>query len=119
MRDELNQLVNNIKLRWANRPKSGWLFNTVSRFSEAVPFFVQSIDELMRFMQKFDMPGVSKKVVVMEAIGELYDYIIYPLLPIWLKPFSGSVKDLVLNVLISTFIDFLVSRLREVNPKAI
>jgi len=116
MSNELKSLVNQIKLRWANRKdvKTGWFSNTASKFSEAVPFFMKVIDELMKFMDNYDMPGLSKKALVMESLNELYDYIVGPLLPLWLKPFGSNIKSLVLDVLVSTFIDFLVARIREV-----
>lgn len=118
MRNELKDLIESLKQRWLDlqKVKTGWFSTTVSRFSLAIPFFLKAIDELMKFVAKFQMEGVGKKAIVMEALGELYTFIIQPLLPIWLKPFGSSIRELILDVLVSSFIDFLVARLRENQP---
>lgn len=115
MRNEFKELVESLKLRWveAQKAKSGWLSSAISRFSLAIPFYLTCIDELMKFVSKWQVDGSIKKVAVMEALSELYDTIIYPLLPFWAKAFSGTLKDLILNVGVSSLIDFLVKRLRE------
>lgn len=121
MKEELRKLLDDIKNRWKDTQsvKTGWLTNTVSRFSVSVPFFIRAVDELMKFMDKFNMPGLSKKAVVMEAITEIYDTVIAPVLPFYLVPFAGTIKELIINVIVSSFIDFLVGRIREVVPKTV
>lgn len=116
MKDEILKLLNDIKSRWNNLQnlKSGWL-NTSSKFSLAVPFLLKALDELMVFMNRFEMPGTAKKSVVMEAASDLYDYIIGPILPFWIRPFSSKIKDLVINVLVSEFIDFLIAKINKLN----
>lgn len=115
MNSELRNIIDGIKIRWslAKTAKSGWLTTTVSRFSLAVPFFLQAIDQLMKYAAKLQIEGIAKKAIVMEALGELYDTIISPLFPFWLAPWNGTIKQLVLDVMVSSFIDFLVGRLRE------
>lgn len=118
MKDELRQLLDDLKKRWVDTKnvKAGWFTTTVSRFSVAVPFFMRAIDELMKFMDRFKIPGLSKKAVVMEAVNELYDTVIVPIMPIYLKPFGGIIRELVVDVVISAFVDFVVARVREVLP---
>jgi hypothetical protein len=46
---------------------------------------------------------------ILAAIGTLYDTIIVDAkIPFWLKPFRGSLKTIVINVLASLLIDFIV-----------
>ena len=119
MKDEIRQLLDRLKLDWdtIKNAKNSWFSNTTSRFSVVAPFFYKSLDELMVLMDKYTMPGIGKKSIVMEAITELYDYVVAPLIPIYIKPFSSAIRTLVLDVLISHLVNFIVAKVRSVVPK--
>jgi hypothetical protein len=52
---------------------------------------------------------LDHKTPILAAIGTLYDTIIVDAkIPFWLKPFRGSLKTIVINVLASLLIDFIV-----------
>ena len=117
MKEDFRKLIDEIKARWdeAKKAKQGWFKDLVSRFSLAVPFLMKAIDELMRFVEGKIKEGLAKKVLVMEAASELFDYIILPILPFWARPFGPIIKNIVVNVVISNFIDFLVDKLNSLN----
>lgn len=118
MLSEVKVLVEDLKKRWleVQKVKTGWLSNSTTTFKLAIPFLIKAIDELMVLVSKFSLPGVDKKVLVLQAISELYDSIVTPILPFWVKPFSSTIKDIVVNVGVAAFVDFLVTRLRENKP---
>lgn len=115
MQEQIRQLVLDVKSRWdaQKSAKGSWLISN-SRFSVAVPFFLKVIDELMVFANTQEVAGIVKKTSVMVAISDLYDYIVSPLLPIYLKPFSSKIKELVVDTMISYLIDFLVAKVKSV-----
>lgn len=115
MQEQLRQLVLDIKSRWdaQKSAKGSWIISN-SRFNVAVPFFLKILDELMTFANTQEVAGIVKKTSVMAAISDLYDYIVSPLLPIYLKPFSSKIKELVVDTMISHLIDFLVVKIKSV-----
>ena len=115
MQEEIRQLVQDIKSRWdaQKAAKGSWIISN-SRFSVVVPFFLKILDELMTFANTQVVAGIVKKTSVMEAISDLYDYIVSPLLPIYLKPFSSKIKELIVDTMISHLIDFLVAKVKSV-----
>ena len=123
MNDEIRKLIDDIKKEWdtLKNAKNSWFPDSVSRFSIATPFFYSVIDDLMELMNKYTMPGLAKKSVVMEAVTELYDYIIGPIMPMYLRvpPISSWIRTLVLDVLISNFINFVVTKVRSIVPKTV
>jgi hypothetical protein len=52
---------------------------------------------------------------VLNALEKLYDYVIREAMPFWLRPISGTVKNLILSVIISSAIDFVVDKYRNGN----
>lgn len=115
MQDKMKLLVEELKLKWKlqQNAKSGFIFSG-SKFAEIIPFFYFAIDSLMELANEFDIPGLMKKTAVMEAINELYNTWINPLLPLYLKPFSSKIQTLVVDTMISSLIDFLVNKVRSV-----
>lgn len=111
----MRQLVAELKASWKLKQaaKGGWIISG-SKFAGVVPFFYFAIDKLMKLANEFNADGIVKKTIVMEAISELYDVLIGPLVPIYLKPFAGKIKSLVVDTMISSLIDFLVAKVKEV-----
>lgn len=117
MLSEVKLLLDNIKKRWdtVKNSKTGWLSDSLNTFKVAIPFLISSVDELMKLVATFSVPGADKKTLVMNAVGDVYDYVVGPILPFWMIPFKGKIRELVL-VMVSSFVDFLVGRLRENKP---
>jgi ABC-type cobalt transport system substrate-binding protein len=89
---------------WWRRISVGWI--------EVVGFLVKAGDYFIKTIDKVLDSGPDKKATVMAAMEEVYDYIVPNLLPIWLKPFSGQVKNFVFGVLINFIVDYFVGKYR-------
>lgn len=76
----------------------------------AVNYITQCLDDLIIYMVQHDIPGQDKKATVLNAIGQVYDYVIAPMIPIWVRPFSSIIKNYVVNIVFSSAIDWIVSK---------
>lgn len=76
-------------------------------------FILDSLDELIQFVDGLIPSGEDKKKIVMTMVEKLFDTIIYKALPIWMKPFAPAVRKVVLDVIISNAIDFIVGKYRS------
>jgi len=95
---------NGPKPSWWTRIKGAW-FTAVSYLIKAVDYLVRSIDDALE-------AGADKKATVLQALEKIYDIIVPPLLPLWLKPFNGKIKNFVIYVVASLMIDFIVGKYR-------
>ena len=105
---KLSEIINN----WLAIPKTnGWVFGKV-KWADVVSFITKSLDDLIQFAESVfkDGSGTDKKAMVLNAIGVVYDMISADFLPIFLKPFSTSIKSFLIDVVISNAIDFLVKK---------
>lgn len=79
-------------------------------------FLIETLDQLIPYFAQFnDMPGLEKKALVMNAIGELYDFISAQCFPLWLKAVSPMLRAIVLNQIISPSIDWIVDKYKSNN----
>lgn len=102
-----------IKTRTAEL-KASWINVAVKNNLSAWKFLIDSLDALINFVEvKFQIPGSDKKQIVINAINDLYDYVIASNLPILLKPFSGIIKKYFINVILSILIDYFVSKYND------
>ncbi len=113
--DNLQQVVDSFALKWKekNEKNKSWWVVKQSYLIEATKFLVDSLDELIHFVEGMIVDGEDKKVAVVLITGKLFDYIVVQSFPIWLKPFSSIIKSIVINVIISQMIDFIVSKYNE------
>jgi hypothetical protein len=81
--------------------------------SRVTNFLMNAIDDLICYVDDVVDKGADKKATVINAIEKLYDYVIREALPIWLKPFAGSVKNYIIHVLVSNAIDWMVDKYRN------
>ena len=117
MKDEFLKLLSQLKNDWEINKEAKTAILGSSKFSFAVSFFMKALDSFMILANKFQVAGLFKKQVVMEVITDLYDYVVVPLIPAYIKiPFGGAIRTFVINVLVSQFIDFLVVKVRSVTP---
>lgn len=83
-------------------------------FSKITGFLLKALDDLIAYVDEFvDVSGPDKKATVLNAIGRLYDYIVIEAMPVWMKPFSKSIKNYIINDLVSTAIDWIVDKYRH------
>lgn len=109
MQDEFKLLVKQLKFEWSLKEKAKNDNNLNSEsISNVAPFLCLAIDKLIKLANEFNVSGVIKRGIVLEAVSELYDSLVNPLIPFYLKPFSGKIKRLIVNVVIGSLIDFLV-----------
>jgi len=108
MQDEFKLLVKQLKLEWSLKEKAKNNNNLNSEsISNVAPFLFLAIDKLIKLANEFNVSGVIKRGIVLEAVSELYDSLVNPLIPFYLKPFSGKIKRLIVNVVIGSLIDLL------------
>jgi hypothetical protein len=96
---------------------SWWMFWKSSRMGmvAVTNFLLVSLDNLVNYIDDKLESGPDKKATVLASIEKLYDHVIREAMPIWLKPFSPAVKNLIVNVVMSSAIDFVVGKYRNGN----
>ncbi len=73
-------------------------------------YLLEGLDDFVRIATSKGNP-IEYKATIMDATGSLYDTVITGAkTPWWMKPFSGSLKVLVINVLASLLIDYIIKR---------
>lgn len=73
-------------------------------------YLTESLDDLIVFLVQQNLSGADKKATVIAEIDKLYDTAITGILPFYLQPFSGWIKNYVINIQMSHLIDFLVAK---------
>jgi len=107
----INSVMDSLKLKWDEFKKVAKENGTFSSQS-AVKFLFLSLDALILVVEKLipGEKGSDKKATVLLAISGLYDYVIKQFMPVWLKPFSGYIKNFFVTVVCSIAIDWIVSK---------
>jgi len=98
---------------------SSWFSARKANMIQISKYLMFCLDELIQIVEGLIDSGPDKKATVLNSISALYDYIIAEGLPIYLRPFAGVVKNFVINTLISSAIDFLVSKYKDGSWKAL
>ena len=114
----LDEKVTLLKLQWdqenAERKADSkwWKFWTSTKegLMASISFLINCLDVLIIHAKDLNLEGPDKKATVISAIAIIYDYVVVQAFPIWLKPFSGKIKNIVIYVAISYIIDFLVEK---------
>jgi len=88
---------------------SWWKLNRV-RMATGTSFIIDSLDKLVQFVEGLIPAGTDKKAAVVTLLDKLFDYVITPCLPIWLRPFAPIIKDVLINFLIGNMIEFVVAK---------
>jgi hypothetical protein len=115
IQDVLKQLeayLADLKARWdqENPVNTSWLGIGRSYILQCTTYLIGVIDELVQFVEELIPAGEDKKAAVMALVGKLFDYIVVQAFPFWLKPFAGTIKGVIVNVIISNLIDFIVGK---------
>ncbi len=80
---------------------------------DVTQYLLFALDQFIHMVDDIVEKGADKKATVLEAIEKVYDYIIKEAMPWWLRPISGKVKDVILNTVISSSIDWIVEKYRN------
>lgn len=109
---KLENYLNDLKVRWDAEgvTEKGWIFTAKKRLIKGTAFLIHCIDELIQFVEDLIPEGKDKKAAVISVLEKLYDYVIAPAFPIFLKPFTSTIKKIVLDVIVSIAIDFFVGK---------
>jgi hypothetical protein len=109
---KLESYLGDLKIRWdqENPGSRSWFTVPRSYILKATTFIVGILDELITFVEPIIPEGSDKKAAVIAVVGKLFDYIVVKAFPLWLKPFAGTIKAVVVGVIISHLIDFIVSK---------
>jgi hypothetical protein len=109
--DVLNGYLQYLKFKWDQENISGsfWTFSK-TYLMKVSNFITNALDETVRLVENLIPGGENKKIAVMSTMENILDYIIIQTFPVWAKPFIPIIKKFVLNVLVSNFIDFIVSK---------
>jgi len=113
--DVVQQYTEELKTKWdAEVPQADipwWKFwENHTTCHKVTLFLLNCMDLLILEVDKLALMGKEKKAVVLSVINGLYDYIIQGVIPIWAKPFAPTIKNYIVNVIISDAIDFTVSK---------
>lgn len=90
-----------------------WKFWKKISLTRVTTFLLTGLDDLITYVDETLDNGPDKKATVLNAMSRLYDYVIAEALPIYLKPFSGPIKNFIVNDLLSTAIDWIVDKYRN------
>jgi len=104
----------------SDAPKSNW-WNVITNWAtrrehliKAVGFLLGVLDDAISSINGFvDLPGPDKKATVLRVLGEVYDFVVKEIMPIWLRPFSGLVRKFVIEVCASILIDWIVKKYKD------
>ena len=99
------------------RLKTNWVvvkaqFGKVN-WSVGVQFLSKCLDQLVCYLVDQNLAGADKKATVLDAFSKIFDTVVADLFPIWLKPFSSTIKNFVVNVALSHVIDFVVEKYKN------
>ena len=73
-------------------------------------YLLEGLDDFIRIAKSKGNP-ITYKATILDSVGSLYDAVITGAkVPWWVKPFKGSLKSMVINVLASLLIDYIVKR---------
>jgi hypothetical protein len=84
-------------------------------------FLIHCLDDLISYFIQYSIPGADKKATVLAVIGKIYDHIIKEAMPFCLRIFAGTVRNYVINELVSAAIDWIVEKYKSGNwrPKPV
>lgn len=79
-------------------------------WSAVTNYLLKCFDDLIVYLVEHDIPGADKKATVMNAVGQVYDWVIAGMLPVYVRPFSGLIRGFVVNNLASAAVDWVVAK---------
>lgn len=117
--DEIQQVIDNLqqylasaKAKWdiENAGKKSWFKISQRYLLVTTKFLVDCLDELINLVETMIPSGPDKKAAVLAVIAKLFDYISQQTFPLWLKPFSNTIKQIVVYVVVSQMIEYIVAK---------
>jgi len=73
-------------------------------------YLLEGLDDFIRIASAKGNP-LNYKATIISSASSLYDTVISDAkFPWWMKPFGGSIKELIIKVIASLLIDFIINR---------
>jgi hypothetical protein len=111
--EKVESAVALLKAVWDSRQQKRSFRLSTSGMSSVTNFLLLSLDMLVKVVDEAVLIGPDKKATVLDAVDRLYDYTVKEALPIWLIPVAGPIKAYVIHILVSSAIDWVVSKYRD------
>ena len=112
--DILDNKIDNLKSQWdVQKAPVSWWSKIKTNLTPVISFLIGCLDDLILHIGNFAIPGEDKKATVLRAMSILYDYTAREAVPIWLRPFAGKIKNIVIYTIISYTIDFMARKYKE------
>lgn len=109
--DSLESYLVDLKSRWdQENTKRSWWRVTRTYLVRSTIFLIDSVDELVQFVEDIIPDGSDKKTAVLTLLSKMFDYIVVNAFPFWLRPAAPTIKAIVIDVVISHLIDFIVGK---------
>ncbi len=89
--------------------RSWWSINRL-RLAGGVQYIIDSLDKLVLFVEDLIPTGSDKKSAVVSLLDKLFDYVVAPAFPIWLKPFTPAIRRIIIDIVVSNMIEFVVGK---------
>lgn len=109
--DKLEAYLVDLKSRWdqENTKRSWWRITRTYLVRSSI-FLIDSVDELIQFVETIIPEGADKKTAVLSILSKMFDYIVVNAFPFWLRPAAPTIKAVVIDIIISHLIDFIVGK---------
>lgn len=112
---KLDLITQEMKNEWdKNKDNVPWwkIWKKVN-LNKIAKFILHCLDYLIVCLFDYDAPGENKKNTAIFIIDKVLSHILESILPFWLQPFTKPIKYFILNIIIGSLIDFLVSRYKN------
>jgi len=114
--EQIDKFVDSMKSLWdvSNTKPTWWNAFVKIDLSPVTNFLLKCLDYLIYYADGLSTAsGADKKATVLFSIGKIYDYIVGGVLPVWARPFSVVIRGYIINILISTAIDWIVEKYKK------
>jgi len=114
--DAIEHYLKSIAKEWTeNKDNVPWwkFWERAGNMFKVTGFLLNALDDLISYIDDLFDSGEDKKATVLSAMTRLFDFVAAEALPIWLWPFSGLIKNYIINIVISTAIDWIVDKYRN------
>jgi hypothetical protein len=116
--ETIKQYIQSRVVEWQNvketiQPKWWQFWKTGTVLCAATKFCIEALDYVIDHVDSIDISNPDKKATALSVMSVFYDYIIREALPIWLKPFAKSIKQILIYSVCSVIIDWIVKKYRD------
>jgi len=109
---QVNATVLTLASEWSKNKQqlATWTTFNNAALNQVFKVIFDAVDKLVNLVEKYDIPGVDKKKLVIDGINHLVDTLINSQLPLVFVPFE-SIIDSMVNAVIDNLIEYAVSKI--------